>query len=105
VALLGAGAPAGAALQALRAVGKDNVNDTVVRQLCSNLPPDAKSGLRKLRHKAPQWVPPVVAAITAYASLDEQVRVSVGSRSGRRFPSGDDGGIFHGILLHFSVDA
>jgi hypothetical protein len=64
-ALLGAGTQAGAALQALRAIGKDHVNDSVVQQLRSTLPADAKQGLRKLMHQAPQWTAPVIAAITA----------------------------------------
>ena len=64
-ALLGAGTKAGVALQALRAVGKDHVSPGVVRHLRENLPPDAKVGLRKLMHKAPQWEAPVIAAITA----------------------------------------
>ena len=64
-ALLGAGTKAGVALQALRAVGKDHVSPGVVRHLRDNLPPDAKVGLRKLMHKAPQWAVPVIDAITA----------------------------------------
>lgn len=64
-ALLGAGTKAGVALQALRAVGKDHVSPGVVRHLRENLPPDAKVGLRKLMHKAPQWAVPVIDAITA----------------------------------------
>jgi predicted transcriptional regulator of viral defense system len=64
-ALLGAGTKAGVALQALRAVGKDNLTDGVVRHLRNNLPPDTKVGLRKLMHKAPQWTAPVIDAITA----------------------------------------
>jgi hypothetical protein len=64
-ALLGAGTEAGVALQALRAVGKDNLTDGVVRHLRNNLPPDTKAGLRKLMHKAPQWTAPVIDAITA----------------------------------------
>jgi hypothetical protein len=64
-ALLGAGTQAGAALQALRAMGKGHVNDGIVQQLRSTLPPDAKHDLRKLMHQAPQWTAPVIAAITA----------------------------------------
>lgn len=64
-ALLGAGTQAGAALQALRAIGKDHVNDGVVQQLRSTLSSDVKHGLRKLMHQAPQWTAPVIAAITA----------------------------------------
>ena len=63
-ALLGAGTKAGVALQALRAVGKNNVTDGVVRHLRDNLPPDAKLGLRKLKRGAPQWTAPVIDAIT-----------------------------------------
>jgi hypothetical protein len=66
-AMLGAGTQAGAALQALRAIGRNGVNDSVVRQLRSNLPSDAKIDLRKLMYKAPQWTAPVIAAITAQA--------------------------------------
>jgi hypothetical protein len=84
-ALLGAGTKAGVALQALRAVGKDRVSHGVVRHLRDNLPPDAKVGLRKLMHKAPQWTVPVIDAITAQApEIDEQIRVATGSGSGRR---------------------
>jgi predicted regulator of Ras-like GTPase activity (Roadblock/LC7/MglB family) len=62
-ALIGVGTQAGAALQALRAIGKDH---GVVQQLRSTLPSDAKNGLRKLMHQAPQWTAsPVIAAITA----------------------------------------
>ena len=64
-ALLGAGTKAGVALQALRAVGKDHVSPGVVRHLRDNLPADAKVGLRKLMHKAPQWAASVIDAITA----------------------------------------
>ena len=64
-ALLGAGTQAGVALQALRGIGKDQVNDRVVQHLRAILPPDAKDGLRKLMHRAPQWTAPVITAITA----------------------------------------
>ena len=64
-ALLGAGTQAGAVLQALRAVGKNHINDGVVQRLRSTLSSDAKHGLRKLMHHAPQWTAPVIAAITA----------------------------------------
>jgi hypothetical protein len=64
-ALLGAGTPAGVALQALRAVGKDHVLPSVVRHLHDNLPPDAKAGLQKLKFKAPHWTVPIIDAITA----------------------------------------
>ena len=63
LALLGAGTQAGAALQALRAIGKDQINDGVVQQLRSTLPSDAKDGLRRLMHQAPQWTAPFINAI------------------------------------------
>ncbi len=64
-ALLGAGTQAGAALQALRAIGRDHVNPRVVQQLRSALSSDAKADLRKLMHKAPQWTAPLIDEITA----------------------------------------
>ena len=63
--LLGAGTQAGAALQALRAIGKDRVNSSIVQQLRSTLSSEAKIDLRKLMHKAPQWAAPVIDEITA----------------------------------------
>jgi hypothetical protein len=62
---LGAGTKAGVALQALRAVGKNNLTDGVVRHLRDALPPDTKAGLRKLMHQAPGWTARVIDAITA----------------------------------------
>lgn len=64
-AFLGAGTQAGAALQALRAMGKDHVGDAVVQRLRFALPSDAKTGLRRLMHQAPRWMAPVIDAITA----------------------------------------
>jgi hypothetical protein len=63
-ALLGAGTQAGAALQALRAIGKNHISDEIVRRLRSNLSPAAKSAVVKMRPKAPQWMVPVIDAIT-----------------------------------------
>src|SRR5580658_4816312 len=64
-ALLGAGTPAGTALQAIRAFGPDHLNDVVIRQLRQNLPPAAKTGLKKLAHHAPQWMASAIDAVTA----------------------------------------
>src|ERR1700675_2014485 len=43
-ALLGAGTPAGVALQAIRALGPDRLTAGVIRQLRQSLPSDAKTG-------------------------------------------------------------
>ena len=64
-ALLGAGTPAGVALQAIRAFGPDHLTDGVIRQLRQNLPSDAKTGLKKLAHHAPQWMASAIDAVTA----------------------------------------
>ena len=64
-ALLGAGTPAGTALQAIRAFGPDHLNDVVIRQLRQNLPPATKTGLKKLAHHAPQWMASAIDAVTA----------------------------------------
>jgi len=64
-ALLGAGTPAGVALQAIRAFGPDHLTADVIEQLRRSLPPDAKTGLRKLACHAPQWTALAIDAITA----------------------------------------
>jgi hypothetical protein len=64
-ALLGAGTPAGVALQAIRAFGPDHLTDGLIRQLRQNLPSDAKAGLKKLAHHAPQWMASAIDAVTA----------------------------------------
>jgi Family of unknown function (DUF6088) len=64
-ALLGAGTPAGVALQAIRAFGPDHLTAGVIQQLRQSLPPDAKTGLKKLAHHAPQWMASAIDAVTA----------------------------------------
>jgi hypothetical protein len=64
-ALLGAGTPAGVALQAIRAFGPDRLTAGVIRQLRQSLPSDAKTGLKKLAHRAPQWMASAIDAVTA----------------------------------------
>jgi hypothetical protein len=64
-ALLGAGTPAGVALQAIRAFGPDHLTAGVIRQLRRSLPSDAKTGLKKLAHHAPQWMASAIDAVTA----------------------------------------
>ena len=60
-ALLGAGTPAGVALQAIRAFGPDHVTEGIVARLREILPSEAKSGLRKLAPHAPLWIASVRA--------------------------------------------
>ena len=64
-ALLGAGTPAGVALQAIRAFGPDHLTAGVIRQLRQSLPSHAKTGLKKLAHRAPQWMASAIDAVTA----------------------------------------
>ncbi len=64
-ALLGAGTPAGVALQAIRAFGPDHLTDGGIQQLRQNLPSTAKTGLKKLAHHAPQWMSSAIDAVTA----------------------------------------
>jgi hypothetical protein len=64
-ALLGAGTPAGVALQAIRAFGPDHLTAGVIQQLRKSLPSDAKTSLKKLAHHAPQWMASAIDAVTA----------------------------------------
>jgi len=64
-ALLGAGTSAGAVLQAIRAFGPDHLTAAVIQKLKRNLPPDAKSDLKKLARHVPNWMAPAIDAITA----------------------------------------
>src|SRR5713101_1810461 len=64
-ALLGAGTPEGVALQAIRAFGPDHLTADIIQQLRQNLPSDAKTGLKKLAHHAPQWMVSAIDAVTA----------------------------------------
>jgi hypothetical protein len=63
--LLGAGTPAGVALQAIRAFGPQHLTDSVIRHLRQNLPSTAKTGLKKLAHQAPQWMASAIEGVTA----------------------------------------
>jgi hypothetical protein len=64
-ALLGAGTSAGVVLQAIRAFGPDHLTAAVIQKLKRNLPPDAKSDLKKLARHVPNWMAPAIDAITA----------------------------------------
>jgi hypothetical protein len=64
-ALLGAGTPEGVALQAIRAIGPDQLTEGVIKQLRRSLPSTAKTGLKKLAHHAPQWMASAIDAVTA----------------------------------------
>jgi len=64
-ALLGAGTPEGVALQAMRAFGPHHLSTAVIQQLRQNLPPTAKTGLKRLAHHAPRWMASAIDAVTA----------------------------------------
>ena len=64
-ALLGAGTSAGVVLQAIRAFGPDHLTAGIIQKLKRNLPPDAKSDLKKLARHAPNWMSPAIDAVTA----------------------------------------
>jgi hypothetical protein len=64
-ALLGAGTPAGVAIQAIRAFGPEHVTDGVIQQLRRNLPLNTKTGLKSLARHAPRWVASAINAVTA----------------------------------------
>ena len=63
--LLGAGTPAGVAIQAIRAFGPEHVTDGVIQQLRHKLPSNTKTGLRRLARHAPRWVASAINAVTA----------------------------------------
>ena len=64
-ALLGAGTPEGVALQAMRAFGPHHLSTAVIQQLRQNLPPTAKTGLKRLARHAPRWMASAIDAVTA----------------------------------------
>jgi Family of unknown function (DUF6088) len=64
-ALLGAGTSAGVALQAIRAFGPDHLTAGLIQKLKGDLPPDAKTGLKKLARHAPHWMASAIEAVTA----------------------------------------
>lgn len=63
--LLGAGTPAGVAIQAIRALGPKHLTADAIQRLRRSLPSDARSGLEKLAHHAPRWMATVIGAVTA----------------------------------------
>jgi Family of unknown function (DUF6088) len=72
-ALLGAGTPAGVALQAIRAFGPDHINEGIIARLREVLSSEAKSGLRKLAPHAPLWIASVIEAITADILAESEI--------------------------------
>ncbi len=62
--LAGAGKMSGYALQALRYLGPDGVDDATIDILRSHLSPTDKLDLRRVAHKAPDWMLPFVAQVT-----------------------------------------
>ena len=63
--MLGAGTSAGVVLQAIRAFGPDHLTAGRIQKLKRNLPPDAKTRLKKLARHAPYWMAAAIAAVTA----------------------------------------
>ena len=55
---------AGVALQAIRAFGPDHLTAGIIQKLKQNLPPDAKTGLKKLARHAPRWMASAIDAVT-----------------------------------------
>ena len=60
---MGAGTPAGVALQAIRTFGLNHLTAGVIQQLRQRLPSDARTGLKKLAHHAPQWMASAIDAV------------------------------------------
>ena len=65
--LVGAGQKTGAVFQALRYIGKDGVDDQVVRKLASVLDDNDLAQLIKQSKHVPAWMQPVVQQIVAQA--------------------------------------
>ena len=65
--LVGAGSNAGAAIQALRYVGRDGVDDDVIARLRTGLGPKDRVSLRKHVPDLPVWMQPVAQAVAADA--------------------------------------
>ena len=63
--LIGAGSNAGAAIQALRYVGRDGVNGDVIARLRAGLGPKDRVSLRKHVPELPVWMQPVAQAVAA----------------------------------------
>jgi len=65
--LVGAGQKTGVVFQALRYVGKDRVNDMVVRKLAGVLDSKDRAQLVKQSRHVPAWMHPIVQQIAAHA--------------------------------------
>ena len=63
--LVGAGKPTGVVFQALRYLGKDGVDASVVARLSRTIDANTRRALVKDALKAPGWMRPVVKQITA----------------------------------------
>lgn len=58
-----AGKPSGTVIQALRHVGRDNVNDEVIDRIKSVLSDDDRAALRHDVDKAPDWMRPILTRL------------------------------------------
>ncbi len=63
--LVGAGQKTGAVFQALRYVGKDRIDDRIVRKLAGTLDDKDRALLLKQSIYVPAWMHPVIQQITA----------------------------------------
>jgi len=58
--MVGAGSKAGTILQAMRYLGEDNLNDTMLDQLTRQLDKDDKQALKAIARYAPGWLKPSI---------------------------------------------
>jgi len=64
-AMAGAGSKAGTILQAIRYLGKDNINDKVIDKLIKSLDQPDKKALKKISRYAPGWTKPCIDRLAA----------------------------------------
>jgi hypothetical protein len=60
-----AGKPSGTVIQALRHIGRDNVNDEVIGRIKTVLSDDDKAALKKDVDNAPDWMRPILTTLAS----------------------------------------
>lgn len=60
-----AGKPSGTVIQALRHIGRDNVNDKVIDRIKTVLSDDDKAALKKDVDNAPDWMRPILTTLAS----------------------------------------
>lgn len=60
-----AGKPSGTVIQALRHIGRANVNDEVIDRIKTVLSDDDKTALKKDVDNAPDWMRPILTALAS----------------------------------------